>query len=290
MAKLSPGGKHVAMGLLFGTAFGMALSAVLRSKYTASEGVKKQQREAVRPKVICFGDSLTQYGFDAERLGWLSLLAHWWERRFDVVNRGFSGYNTRWLMPLMDRLFVPGGSTPVKLVTIFLGANDCVLPGNAQYVPLQEYKENLKLMAAHVRTVHNEARLMLITPPPIHERKWMEHRQLQARDMDRKQEATKSYAMACAEVGEEIGAKVVDAYRLMGSGAEDAADEYLHDGVHFTAEGNRRLFEGVKAEIRASFPELVPDTEEEGGVVSMQAPHFSEVDPTNPRDSVLRGL
>lgn len=71
--------------------------------------------------------------FDAERLGWLSLLAHWWERRFDVVNRGFSGYNTRWLMPLMDRLFVPGGNTPVKLVTIFLGANDCVLPGNAQY-------------------------------------------------------------------------------------------------------------------------------------------------------------
>ncbi|CAM9646426.1 unnamed protein product [Ectocarpus fasciculatus] len=193
-------------------------------------------------------------------------------------------------MPLMDRLFVPGGNTPVKLVTIFLGANDCVLPGNAQYVPLQEYKENLRLMVAHVRKAHKEARVILITPPPIHERKWMEHRQFQAREMDRKQEVTMSYATACAEVGEEIGAKVVDAYRLMGSGAQDAADGYLHDGVHFTSEGNRKLFEGVKAEILASFPELVPDTEEEGGVVSMQCPHFSEVDPTNPRDSVLRDL
>lgn len=71
--------------------------------------------------------------FDPERLGWLALLAHWWERRFDVVNRGFSGYNTRWLLPLVDRLFVPGGAAPVKLITIFLGANDCVLAGNAQH-------------------------------------------------------------------------------------------------------------------------------------------------------------
>ncbi|CAN0465067.1 unnamed protein product [Hapterophycus canaliculatus] len=73
--------------------------------------------------------------FDAERLGWLSLLAHWWERRFDVVNRGFSGYNTRWLMPLVEKIFVPDrdGNAPVKLVTIFLGANDCVLPGHRQH-------------------------------------------------------------------------------------------------------------------------------------------------------------
>lgn len=71
--------------------------------------------------------------FNAERLGWLSLLANWWERRIDVVNRGFSGYNTRWLMPLVDRLFVPGGASPTKLVTIFLGANDCTLAGGPQH-------------------------------------------------------------------------------------------------------------------------------------------------------------
>lgn len=43
MAKLSRGGKHVAMGLLFGTAFGMALSAV----WTASKtGMKKASNAA----------------------------------------------------------------------------------------------------------------------------------------------------------------------------------------------------------------------------------------------------
>lgn len=63
----------------------------------------------------------------------MALLAHWWERRFDVVNRGFSGYNTRWLLPLVDKLFTPDEEAETKLVTIFLGANDCVLPGHAQH-------------------------------------------------------------------------------------------------------------------------------------------------------------
>eukprot|EP00903_Cladosiphon_okamuranus_P008868 g8490.t1 len=277
------------LGLLIGTAYGVALSGLCRGKVPIlSKAPGKKHREAVRPRVICFGDSLTQFGFDPERLGWLALLAHWWERRFDVVNRGYSGYNTRWLLPLVDRLFVPGGDAPVKLVTVFLGANDCVLPENAQHVPLEEYKANLRQMVAHIRAVHPDARVMFITPPPIHERKWMEHRVLKAREMDRQQEVTMSYATACAEVGEDIGVKVVNAYQLMGSGDQALADGYLHDGVHFTAAGNRKLFEGVKTEILRSFPELDPELE--GGEATMQCPHFSEIDPTDPTESVLKDL
>lgn len=89
-------------------------------------------------------------------------------------------------------------------------------------------------------------------------------------------------------MGKEIGVKVVDAYQLMGSGDQTLADGYLHDGVHFTAEGNRKLFEGVKSEILLSFPELDPELG--GGGASMQCPHFSEVDPNNPAESVLKGL
>lgn len=89
-------------------------------------------------------------------------------------------------------------------------------------------------------------------------------------------------------MGEEIGATVVDAYRLLGSGDESLADGYLHDGVHFTAEGNRRLFEGIQAEILRSYPEL--DPKREGGEATMQCPHYSEVDPANPGKSVLRGI
>lgn len=99
--------------------------------------------------------------FDPERLGWLALLAHWWERRFDVVNRGYSGYNTRWLLPLVDRLFVPGGAAPVKLVTIFLGANDCVLAGNNQHGACVPRVLALYLirLAARVPTYKNHAHI-----------------------------------------------------------------------------------------------------------------------------------
>lgn len=71
--------------------------------------------------------------FDANRAGWVALLAHWWERRFDVFNRGFSGYNTRWMLPIAERVFVPEDAAPVGLVVVFLGANDCVLPGFSQH-------------------------------------------------------------------------------------------------------------------------------------------------------------
>ena len=47
------------------------------------------------PRVFLFGDSLTQYAFGSEG-GWAAMLADKLQRKADVVNRGFSGYNTRW--------------------------------------------------------------------------------------------------------------------------------------------------------------------------------------------------
>lgn len=80
---------------------------------------------------------------------------------------------------------------------------------------------------------------------------------------------------------------MVDAYTVLGGGDPKLADVYLHDGVHFTSEGNRALFEAVQAEIMRSFPELDPAY---GGDAGMQAPHWSNVDPANPVDSVLQSL
>ena len=36
-------------------------------------------------------------------------------------------------------------------------------------VPIEEYKANLREMIRHVWRAHPEARVLLITPPPIHE-------------------------------------------------------------------------------------------------------------------------
>lgn len=52
------------------------------------------------PKVLLIGDSLTQFGFSAEG-GWAAMLANALQRRCDVVNRGFSGYTTRYAFEFM---------------------------------------------------------------------------------------------------------------------------------------------------------------------------------------------
>lgn len=56
-------------------------------------------------------------------------------RKCDVLNRGFSGYNTRWAKIILPRLVRKGSGldSPVA-VTIFFGANDSALKGTATCV------------------------------------------------------------------------------------------------------------------------------------------------------------
>lgn len=89
------------------------------------------------------------------------------------------------------------------------------------------------------------------------------------------------------QVAAEVSVPVVNAFAALGSGDQVLADKYLEDGVHFTAEGNRLLFKVVQEAIIREFPELDPASER---AAPRQGPHWSEVDPMNPRESVLRGL
>lgn len=56
-------------------------------------------------------------------------------RKCDVLNRGFSGYNTRWAKIILPRLIGKGNvlDNPVA-VTIFFGANDSALKGKGIFV------------------------------------------------------------------------------------------------------------------------------------------------------------
>lgn len=110
-----------------------------------------------RPRVVLLGDSITQQSFSVERLGWGAALADWLQMKADVVNRGASGYNTRWTLPLLPQLF-PATDPPPAAAIVFFGANDAVLPGlpgalSVQHVPLAEYEANLSRIVAHIRGV-----------------------------------------------------------------------------------------------------------------------------------------
>lgn len=97
--------------------------------------------------IVCFGDSITQGGHSPEHVGWVGRLEDFYCRKADVLNRGFSGYNTDWLsrmlVDLFSRMF---RRRPPVLVTIWLGANDATVESSRQHVPLWKYKENLEKM------------------------------------------------------------------------------------------------------------------------------------------------
>ncbi|CAM9475692.1 unnamed protein product, partial [Phaeothamnion confervicola] len=236
------------------------------------------------PEVVLFGDSITQSSFAP---GWGSQLADWYTRRADVINRGFSGYNTRMSMFLLNTIFPQTGdgvpeSPPALLVTVFLGANDMALASSSarQHVPLQEYKSNLKRIVAHIRAAEPGARIILITPPPVHEGMWREA-QLQF-FTEAKAEPTGAipdrtmYARACKDAAGELGIPAVDAFSGFGGGDPAKSALLLSDGLHLSAAGNSLLFGLIKETVRLHYPALLPEQ------LKMHAPLWSSVDPKHP--------
>lgn len=61
----------------------------------------------VQDVFFAFGDSLTQGNCDhGGTIGFVARLASKYVRKFDVLNRGFSGYNTRWAIPLFEQVSI----------------------------------------------------------------------------------------------------------------------------------------------------------------------------------------
>ena len=77
-----------------------------------------------RPAWVLLGDSLTQRG--TEPGGWASTLAQTHVRAIDFFNRGYSGYNTRWILHMLPGI-LGGIRQRVQLLTLWLGANDAAL-------------------------------------------------------------------------------------------------------------------------------------------------------------------
>ena len=101
--------------------------------------------------IVLFGDSITQQAFGVDgRVGWASLLAADYSRRADVLNRGFSGYNTKMALDLLPSIFTQGDSG-VLFCTVFFGANDATLPGERQHVPIDDYEKNLETIVTSIR-------------------------------------------------------------------------------------------------------------------------------------------
>jgi isoamyl acetate esterase len=247
------------------------------------------------PQFILFGDSITQGTHSTI----FPRLSERYLRRVDIINRGFSGYNTRHALPLLPLIYPTSTPTSpskpaspptqIPLLTIWFGANDAVLEGNAQHVPLPEYRDALQRIATHPGVAQHGTQVLFITPPPVDEWRFDE-------PLTRTAVITKVYADACRGVAADLDLPVVDVWSLFmrkaGWTAETDADgkeqllagdrraeksevlaDLLSDGLHLTVQGYNavydelvRVLDGVKGLAVEDFPMPVPNWEIPMGV------------------------
>lgn len=136
--------------LFFGTGFISAL--FMTSVYHYFLLREEKLLSNPRKRVLFFGDSITQHGFNVEIRGWVSQLGNWWTRRVDLLNRGFSGYNSRWGRIIVDKVVI---KEKPDFLFVFFGANDAIDPTVLQHVPLEEYEENLREIILKVKRVRD---------------------------------------------------------------------------------------------------------------------------------------
>jgi len=217
---------------------------------------------------VLLGDSITQQGFDTN--GWGQLLSYrkcigWfvlflilhlgYVRRADVFNRGYSGYNSRWVnVPLKS--LIPQGN--IDLATIFFGANDAC--SGEQHVPVEEYKVHIENIIQQLRSRKCE-RIIIITPPPVAEDMYLEAWRAKARSkglpeddvsLDRSNNLVVKYVDACVDIGKSQSIPVLNLFELIGT---EKTQEYVSDGLHLNDAGNRQVFEELIRIIEVSFSE-----------------------------------
>jgi isoamyl acetate esterase len=98
--------------------------------------------------------------------------------------------------------------------TVFFGANDSCfkidIPEKNQCVPLPQFRQNIHKIVRNPRVTEHSPYIILITPPPIDERKQHAIDITKGYPLRRSAENTKKYADAVREVAAELGIPVLD--------------------------------------------------------------------------------
>lgn len=224
----------------------------------------------VQDAIMLLGDSLTE--MSTAPYGLAQLLTDAYRRKLDVVVRGFSGYNSTWILPVFEQVLAKQSEranlATLQLLTIWLGANDATFPGEAQHVPLETFKANMRRLVRMVTDPHSAwhspaTRVVLLTPPPVYADKWRDFLRVNGtppRDTsDRDLEGSRVYAEATREVALQEGVALVDTWTLLwdaAGGKEENLTQFLSDGLHLSTDGYKLVYDALVKLILERYPEI----------------------------------
>ncbi|XP_040074222.1 isoamyl acetate-hydrolyzing esterase 1 homolog [Ixodes scapularis] len=235
-----------------------------------------QKARVAWPRIFLFGDSLTQHCFSTEGC-WGSVVATAFERKCDVVARGFSGYNSRMCKYVLPRVLGPEDASTVAAFVICLGANDCssFVEGGDPAVPLHEYVRNMEEMLSYVKICGiPDENIVIITPPVADNDAWIASRKTSGLPLKyRSVNVISTYANACKTLGSKRNLTVVDTFTAFLK--EQNWKDLFVDGLHFSQAGSYKL---------ANL--LIPPLEKIVGHLPSMFPDFRDLDAIHPEESL----
>lgn len=199
-----------------------------------------------------------------------------YSRRADVLNRGFSGYTTRSVAPLLDSVFPPevadGDGKPFVLTTVWLGANDAA-SNEQQHVPLAEYEAGLGRIVD--RALLCSSAVVVLTPTPVDSAAWP----------DRSNAVLLAYGRAAARVAAaREGVSCFDAHAALLEAGGDYWKAMLSDGLHLSRRGGEAVSRGLLLHIESHHGDIAPRA------LKYDSPGWRDIDPKDPAASVAAFL
>ncbi|KAL4606225.1 hypothetical protein ACB092_09G086200 [Castanea dentata] len=192
----------------------------------------------VRPQFVLFGSSIVQFSFSNE--GWGATLATLYARKADIFLRGYSGWNSRRALQVLDQIFPKDAPIQPSLVIVYFGGNDSVHPhpsGLGPHIPLPEYIENMRKIALHLKTLSEKTRLIFLSAPPVNEEQIREALSDKLGKLNRTNELCRIYSEACLELCRDLDIKAIDLWTAIQK-RDDWLTECFTDGIHLSSEGS----------------------------------------------------
>ncbi len=153
------------------------------------------------------------------------------------------------------------GASRLVLATVFFGANDAVLAGDKQHVPVDEFRLNLIHIVGNLRSKHSNAVIILITPATVDSNMWP----------NRSVESVSIYAETVRNVAAELQVDLLDLW--VEPHRIEMAD--LNDGLHFGESGNAKVAEGIRS-IARKYKFICPEDNPDGSPnMKIHFPHHS---------------
>ncbi|CAH6720829.1 isoamyl acetate-hydrolyzing esterase [[Candida] jaroonii] len=222
-------------------------------------------------KFLLFGDSITEFSFDSANNGFGAKLSDTYIRKLDIVNRGFSGYNTNHALYLLPAIL--NSTSDIKIMTIFLGTNDASI--DFQKVPVETVRTNMSKL---IQMGKEKDIKIIVIGPGVHDKKMSD---IVIPEGFSSNKSCKIYCDAIGEVCVEEKVPFIPLFDIFQKESGYTKDEifnedcdfsqFLTDGIHYSSKGYIILFDEIIKVIKKEYPELSPEN------VTRRMPEWDEI-------------